>query len=250
MRRLRPVIAFICAASALMCVRVVQAQSDDNTQRAVILFEESETAYNEGRFEEAAAMLRRAYDLHPDPTLLFNLARAEEGMGDLTGAIDTYERYITAAPDAPDAGAIRARIETLRRQREQLSNAATPTEEPEVVEEESETPVADDGPGIDPLPWIVAGGGAAVAGIGIVFGVLSQSKASESVGEPVQATAFDLHSQASTFATLANVFIIAGSVIAVGGVVWGVLGLTMGGDDEESVAATVVPGGVVVRGRF
>src|SRR5688500_3941422 len=75
-----------------------QARGSD-LDRAVVLFEESERAYNAGEFAEAATLLRRAYELHPDPTLLFNLARALEGMGDLDGAIETYERYLAEGRD-------------------------------------------------------------------------------------------------------------------------------------------------------
>jgi hypothetical protein len=60
-----------------------------------------------------------------------------------------------------------------------------------------------------------------------------------------------LHDEASTFATLANVFIIAGAVLTVGGVVWGIVDLL--GDDEEGEAdadIAVVPGGILVYGRF
>ena len=247
--------ALLLAASALMGAPVVHAQQDDAMRRAVVLFEESEVAYNEGRFEEAAAMLRRAYSLHADATLLFNLARAEEGMGDLTAAIDSYERYLTAAPDAPDHGAIEARVATLRRQRDELSAA----------EADDHAPGGDDGAnvavapepaerqtgGVTPLPWIVAGVGVAVIGAGVVLGVVSQGKSNEAAIEPVQVTAADLHSEASTFATLANVMFIAGGIVAAAGVAWGVIRLTSGGSSSEAgVEADLVPGGVVLHGRF
>ena len=86
------------AATLTLCLLVApaaalaQERDSDALDRAVVLFEESETLYNQGEFEQAAALLRRAYALHADATLLFNLARALEGAGDLDGAIDAYAR--------------------------------------------------------------------------------------------------------------------------------------------------------------
>lgn len=114
--------AALALSAALLGAANARAQDDDDSlERAVVLFEESETLYNQGEFEQAAALLRRAYALHPDPTLLFNLARALEGAGDLDGAIESYERYLEENPDAEDAGAIRARVGTLREQRARLA---------------------------------------------------------------------------------------------------------------------------------
>jgi tetratricopeptide (TPR) repeat protein len=237
-----------------MWVGVVSAQDEEDPelQRAVLLFEESEDAYNEGRFDEAAAMLRRAYSIHPDPLLLFNLARALEGEGDLEGAIENYERYIREAPDAEDRGAIEARVRTLRAQREQLTHEEEGDEE--IAEEDLPDEAEEDdggGGGVNAAPWIVTAGGLAVVAVGGVFGAMSQSRAADADTEPVQVDAKALHDEASTFATLANVFIIAGAVLTVGGVVWGIVDLL--GDDEEGEAdadIAVVPGGILVYGRF
>jgi len=236
-----------------MCVDVVHAQEapDDDAalSRAVVLFEESENAYNAGRFAAAVDLLRRAYELHPDATLLFNLARALEGMGDLDGAIESYQRYVDEAPDAPDRGAIEGRLDTLRQQRDRLDEDDSTEEEAE-PEEDLHEPADAGGSAVSAPPWIVAGIGAAIAGTGAVFGAMSQSKGDEAAAEPVQVTADELHSEAETFATLANVMFIVGGVAVLGGVVWGVLTLGGGDGGEEEVSAAVGPGGVLVSGRF
>jgi tetratricopeptide (TPR) repeat protein len=235
-----------------MCGSRAHAQDEDpSLQRAVVLFEESEVAYNEGRFDEAVALLRRAYALHEDPTLLFNLARALEGMGDLDEAIETYERYLAESPDAEDRGAIEARLRTLRTQRDRLADEGEEGEGEAPIEGGEETAPSTPGRSVDPVPWIVAGAGAVVVGVGAVFGVVSQNKAAAARDEMVQVDASNLHAEASTFATLANVFFIVGGLVTVGGATWGVVSLTSGGgEDEASAEAALVPGGVVVRGRF
>ena len=91
-------------------------------------------------------------------------------------------------------------------------------------------------------------------GVGVAFGVVSDSKESAAATEPVQTTAVDLHSQAKTFATLANVFFVVGGLATAAGIAWGVVSLTSSGggqdDDEPEVEARLVPGGVLVSGRF
>lgn len=71
------------------------ARADDRDQ-ALALFEQSDKAYKAGNFEEAAKLLREAYSLYPEPLLLYNLGRAQEGMGDSRGAVQSYEQYLQA----------------------------------------------------------------------------------------------------------------------------------------------------------
>ena len=69
------------------------ARADDRSE-ADRLFDESAEHYRAGRFELAAELLERAYELTKDPVLLFNLAKAHEGRGDAASAIRAYERYL------------------------------------------------------------------------------------------------------------------------------------------------------------
>lgn len=230
----------------LATARLASAQEDpEQLQRAVLLFEESEHLYNEGSFAEAAALLRRAYELHADPTLLFNLARALEGMGDLDGAVETYERYLAEAGSAPDRGAVERRLVTLREQRDRLARAdsnsetTAPTVEP--------PPPSGGGVTIDPIGWIVAGVGLAMIGGGAAFGVVSQDLDGQAAAAPVMVDAVDLHSQAETMAILADVFFVAGGLAVAGGVIWGIATI---GSEEDAVTARFGPGSVELRGRF
>ncbi len=248
----RRVVTVVLCGFALGGSPLAHAQSETepnveearNLERAVMLFEESEQLYNAGEFAQAAVMLRRAYALHPDATLLFNLARALEGMGDLDGAIETYGRYLAEAEGIRDRGAVEARLETLRAQREAL--AQRPADPVQEIEPDPEEPEPERG-GSSPLPWIVAGTGVAAAVAGVVLGLRSQSLSDDAAAEPVMTEAVELHDRAQRFATVGNILMIAGGVIAAGGLLWGVL--TLGSDDSETEAA-IVPGGVLVRGRF
>lgn len=227
--------------------RAQPAADEASLRRAVVLFEESETLYNQGEFVQAAALLRRAYALHADATLLFNLGRALEGAGDLDGAIDAYARYLAEAADPPDRGAVEARLATLRAQREALSERGASE-----VDDADRAPIAAStasGGGIDPAPWVVLGVGLAALGVGIGLGVAMQGVSDRAATEPVQREAQALYDEAQGLAIGANVLFVVGGLAATAGLVWGVVTLADGGGDATA-HLRFGPGSVAVAGTF
>src|SRR5262249_45526764 len=100
-------------------------------------------------------------------------------------------------------------------------------------------------------PWVVTGVGVAAVGAGVVFGLLASSKHDAATTEPVQTTANAEQSQAKTFATIADVSIIAGGAIAAGGLVWGLLSLRSGDKtDRGSARVTPILSPVVAPGSY
>lgn len=71
--------------------------------------------YRLGRFAEAVAEFTEAYALWPNPTILYAMGQAYEGLSEANHAIATYERYLAEAPETDlrrqDA---QTRIEELR----------------------------------------------------------------------------------------------------------------------------------------
>lgn len=248
MRRL--LIAVLLSTIVVGNVGIAVSQpTPSDRERALSLFRESDVYYKRGEFETAAQLLREAYGLYPEPLLVYNLARALEGSGDFEGAIEQYESYLKTATEIPDRGAIERRIATLKLQvaaRNAItvpggSGEPTPLPPPSgTPDKPPSAPVAD----IDPrgpetqgsprrIPWLVAGGGVAILGAGAAFGYLSQSRHDAAVDEPVQREAAALQDQAKQFATISTVALIAGGVITVGGVTWGVIELQRGGGRGE-----------------
>jgi tetratricopeptide (TPR) repeat protein len=224
--------------SVLLSLVLVAASS--NANEAFKLFEQSEKLYREGKFREAAALLERAYTLDPEPTLLFNRARALESAGDLQDAVDAYALYLHKNPKAPDRLTVERRIETMKGQiaeraelarlreeqakrREELELAAQkkvePAPPPLVVTE----PVAVERTSMNPAPWVLVGVGVAGVIAGSVFGLVASGKNSSAEEEPVQTTAAELAGDAKTFQTGANVAYVSGGVVAAGGLVWALL---------------------------
>lgn len=57
--------------------------------------------FRQGKFAEARVKWQKAFELNPDPTLLFNIGSTYRREGDLQQALHYYQRYLDEAP--PDA---------------------------------------------------------------------------------------------------------------------------------------------------
>jgi tetratricopeptide (TPR) repeat protein len=200
-----------------------------NAEKARELARESADAYRHGDFARAIARLREAYALDPQPVLLYNEARAHEGLGETDAAIASYEQYLHDEPAARDRGSIEQRLVTLRRQRDEraaLERARTepsPAAAPPVAPPPPQPPPTsrDEGASVHgPMPWVVGGIGVAGIGAGAVFGMLALSRKDDAVGSPVQRDAIDLKNDATNLATVSTVSFIVGGVLAAVGVGW------------------------------
>lgn len=113
---------------ALLGVSVAKAQETGHEppSEAVSLFESAREHYRNGRYPEAAEELERALVLDPStPTLLYNLGRVYELMGEYDRAISAYERLQAVSPNATEEE--RAQTETtLSRLRGAREHAAPP----------------------------------------------------------------------------------------------------------------------------
>jgi tetratricopeptide (TPR) repeat protein len=231
----------------LACVCTSPAHAEDR-EKALKLFEDSDKAYKAGKFEEAAALLREAYGLYPEPLLLYNLARAQEGLGDASGAIESYERFLNDAKEIKDRGAIERRIATLKAQlAKQEEDARRRAEEEERRKREEEERRRNPPPPIDergPLekygPWVTMGTGGAVLVTGLYFGIHASTTHDDAVATPIQRDAAELQHSAERSATIANVLFVVGGAMVAGGVAWKVYQWQTGSSSSAQVVATPV----------
>jgi tetratricopeptide (TPR) repeat protein len=198
-----------------------------NRKRAGELSAQSAQHYKRGEFEVAAALLRQAYALYAEPNLLYNLARALEGMADKPGAVEAYEKYLATAKSIEDRGAIERRVATLKAE---IAQQARSVEPPRVMQEPKPEPVAEPAPQpvdrITPpskLPWIPIVGGIALLGGGVGFGMAANNLADMADEDPVALDAEELHATARKNAMIANVMFAVGGAALVSGIVWEVL---------------------------
>ena len=66
-------------------------------------FDDANTAYAEGRYDEAAALYEALLDEQPDAQVYYNLGNTRYKQGELAQAILCYERALRLRPNYPDA---------------------------------------------------------------------------------------------------------------------------------------------------
>lgn len=85
------------------------------TAEALAEFAEGMMADKAGDLEQARSHYRRALDGDvKQPAAYYNMADVERRMELYKDAIETYRKYLDAAPDAPDRGEVEALIEKLK----------------------------------------------------------------------------------------------------------------------------------------
>jgi tetratricopeptide (TPR) repeat protein len=253
-------LAFLVCLISPSIGRAQSAPPDSEARRhALELFHQSAEHYRAGRFVEAADLLTEAYALFPEPLLLLNLARALEGLEDLEGALDAYERYLDASPNAQDRVVVERRMSLLRNAlEERRAREALEARLREQREEQADTPAAaaaaEEAPSEHargPGPWILTGTGTALLVTGIVTGVFARDRHADAAAEPVHSVASDLAVQSDRLAASTNALLVIGGVAAAAGVTWGVVRAVRGRDESSpSLEVSVGLGTVALQGTF
>ena len=239
--------------ATLLATTLAHAEPDPAAKRhAAELATESQQHYKRGEFEIAAALLRQAYALYPQPNLQYNLGRALEGMGDARGAIDAYKLYLQTATQVDDRGAIERRIATLEATLADRERAAEPTPvapaapppgPPAAIVTTAPAPPHEAGP--SQLPWLAIGLGAATLGGGGAFGYLADHRHDQAGSATVGTTAQSYQDDAHRFATIANVMFVAGGLVLAGGIVWEIH--AHGAHHDVALRASAGPGSVALE---
>ncbi len=154
--------------------------SDDDPRA---LFDRGSALYALGRYAEAAPLFERAFELKPDPALLFNAAQAYRFMGNKPRALTLYQNYIRLYGDTiPNADDVRHQIDQLKEAIavDERSKTAPPTgvQTPQTTTTTTGGPtlIATAPPPRKPLVkrpwfWVAVGGGAAVVITAVAVGV-------------------------------------------------------------------------------
>jgi tetratricopeptide (TPR) repeat protein len=82
--------------------------------------------YQLGRYQEAIAEYRRAYELRADPPFLFQIAESYRQLGATEQALFYYDRYLAGAADGSDRDAAEERVSELERLRARPAVAPAP----------------------------------------------------------------------------------------------------------------------------
>lgn len=194
--------------------------SSSEKSRAAELFKKGSEAYMKGDFTTAIANLEEAYKIDPQPVLVYNQARAHEGLGHTDEAIKLYEQYLSEEPSSPDRGAIEQRLATLKKQRDDkaASDARAAQLEKENKERANQPPPPPKKH--SKLPYVLGGVGVAGLAAGVVVGLMAKGKESDGESAKAQTDAVDARDSGQSLATVANVCFIAGGVLLAAGAVW------------------------------
>lgn len=208
--------------------------------RVEALYQEGLTLYQAGQFREALPKFEAAQALFPDPSLIYNIARCHEGLGELEIAEARYERLL-ADPEAPAEVKVKgeARLAALRAQRAPLAPPLVAPPPVAVVEDDSLA------------PWLVIGtGGVAIAG-GVVFitlGVADHEELDRSQQGPgrelPREKAKQLDEDGATKKTA------GGALLGLGATAVGVGAYLLLTDNDAAVAPVAGLGSLGLTGRF
>lgn len=200
------------------------AQAQDEPSQpppeALEYFQAGREHYSAGRYAEAAAAMERAIALDPNSeTLVFNLARIYELLGELDKAIEYGRRFRDMV--AYDPAEVERADATLRRldgAREWL--ALRQAEQAPELRQLAPREIVRDRGVVDTAFWAVLASGAGLLAAGGILGGVALAK-NNSANSIVSANAFDreeridLQSQADGLALTADITLIAGGATCV-----------------------------------
>jgi tetratricopeptide (TPR) repeat protein len=90
-----------------------EAAAEQRRTQAKAKYEQGADAYGAGRYKDAAELFLSADKLSPSAPLSFNIARAEEKLGNPAGALRWYRDYLRRSPLVQNAPEVRAAIASL-----------------------------------------------------------------------------------------------------------------------------------------
>lgn len=180
-------------ALALACALIVpagaRAQSAETAESSA---ERGRAAFEAGRFAEARQAFLQALDATPPgqagaARILYNLARADQELGEHCAAVDRFRRYLAAAAADPGeqkrvekANAALAAERTACKAvlEPEPAPVAAPVAAPELAPAPVSAPTEAEAADRGPWRWVAAGGAVAALGAGVTFNVLARDRVS------------------------------------------------------------------------
>ena len=221
---------------------------------ARLLFELATRHYNRGEFDQAADAYRRSYEASARPQLLYNMYLAYRDGGRSAEAASALRRYLSEVDDED----IEADRELLEGRLAVLEEAAAREADEQVDHEEGVTPEHQEPPPVETRGVAIGGvvlasvGGAALV-VGIVTGVMAsgvESDLESACTNMVCPSEFagDIE-RGQRLARTTDAILFGGAALAVGGVLWMLIGRS-DGDSNVSASCDGVGCMLQARGEF
>ncbi len=245
----------IVASMAGLAPHVARAQEEQRVdEEARGLFLAGRAAFSDGRWQEALEHFQHAYELSPRPGLLYNIGQTADRMRNDEIAVDAFERFLQASPDAPNRGAIESRLAVLRHAIAERQASDRQAEEVR-VEREAEPLAVPAAPSparssiLPPVLTLAGGGLVAVAG-GVLL-MLAKGAADDVTAAEEGTPWVDVRSDYDSSGSLGlsgGVLLGVGAAVLTTGVLW--LVLRGAGSGHERLAVAISPTGAALRGSF
>jgi tetratricopeptide (TPR) repeat protein len=114
------VVFVVWMALCALAMRPAHGQQADALKKAQSAFDQAQLEFLQGKYDDAARSFQDAYDARPFPSFLYNVAATFHTKGKKESdpvayqkAIDTYRKYLTADPQAPDKAKVEKAIGVL-----------------------------------------------------------------------------------------------------------------------------------------
>jgi tetratricopeptide (TPR) repeat protein len=224
-------------------------------------FKQGKALQDAGKYDDAVAEYRAAYDLDQRPEMLFNIAQVYRLGNHKQPAIDYYQQYLAAQPDGPGAREARQWIAELARQIEAdrpLPSEPAKPEPPPIVPLSSPPPRSEpepraltatrSSPQLRITGLATAGAGAIALGFGVVFGIKARSAADtisnhQGLWTDDERHTFEDGQRANR--TMIIGYVAGGALVATGGVLY-----YLGARTHVVPVTGVRTAGLAVQGRF
>jgi tetratricopeptide (TPR) repeat protein len=134
---IRSVLLFCFVLFQVHAVSAQPAQSDQELSdtEARALFSAAVAAYDAGRYDDALDSFERAYRRSGRAELLFNVGQCYDRLRRDEEAVEAFERFLAAMPNAENRGQVEARVRALR---EAIARRNAPAIAPTAVAQSSE----------------------------------------------------------------------------------------------------------------
>lgn len=114
------IVFVVWLAVGTLAMQPAHGQSADALKKAQTAFDRAQQEFLQGKYDAAARSFQDAYDARPFPSFLYNVAATFHTKGKKDSdpaayqkAIDTYRKYLTADPQAPDRAKVEKAIGVL-----------------------------------------------------------------------------------------------------------------------------------------
>jgi tetratricopeptide (TPR) repeat protein len=225
-----------------------------NTEKVEALSAQGTSAFRAGDYAAANRHFRAAYALHPDPTLLYNIARCHQALGEVDKAIATYRLFLrNRGIDETLRGKAQSRLDALvevqKRAQQERAEQPDPSAKASAAEPAAPptAPTAARPPRTSsPWGWVVLGSGIALAAGGATLMAMGYSDHSEVDDAPTNGAGIKQLTQreADELASSGKTKKMAGTaLLAVGGaaLAGGAVMLLLGSSTESESNATEQP---------